>query len=115
MTGAPRRLAGAAVLAVLLTGCSQVQALAPVGGNGLAEVRFAAIDVLLAAGVTVEVAPVCTAQPAAITCLGRAGGGDAITVSSPGSAARTMTVDVGDRRLYDGPVADVLDAAARPR
>lgn len=109
------RLAGAAGLALLVAGCSQAQALAPVGGNGLAEVRFAAIDVLLAAGEDIAVAPVCTAEPAAITCTGRAGGGEAIAVSSPGSAAQTMTVDVGDRRLYDGPVADVLDAAARPR
>lgn len=115
MTAAPRRLAVAGVLALVLTGCSQVQALAPVGGNGLAQVRFAAVDVLLSAGVTVEVAPVCTAEPDAITCTGRAGGGEAIAVSSPGSAAQTMTVDVGDRRLYDGSVGDVLNAAARPR
>ncbi len=47
----------------------------PVGGNGLAQVRFAAVDVLLAAGVTVEVAPVCTAEPDAITCTGRAAAG----------------------------------------
>lgn len=115
MTAGPRRLAAAVGLAVLLAGCSQVQALAPVGGNGLAEVRFAAIDVLLDAGVDVTVAPSCLAGPAEITCSGRAAGGEPITVNSPGSAAETMTVDVGGRRLYEGSVADVLDAAARPR
>jgi hypothetical protein len=52
-------IAGAVGLVVTLCGCSQISALAPVGGDAIAEVRYGAIDVLLAEGVDVLEAPVC--------------------------------------------------------
>ena len=61
-----RRLRSAAVAgafvaaALLVAGCSQVSALAPVGGDRVTEVRYAANDQLLKAGTDVMTAPVCT-------------------------------------------------------
>lgn len=48
-----------AVIGVLLAGCSQIAAIAPVGGSHLAEVRYAAIDLLVDAEVEILTAPVC--------------------------------------------------------
>lgn len=53
---------------LVITGCaSQVAALAPVGGDDITAVRFAAIDVLLAKGVAIMQAPVCTEVAARYT------------------------------------------------
>lgn len=112
-----RRRAGAALLVGLaLAGCSQVDALAPVGGNRLAEVRFAALDVLLDAEVELLTAPVCTMAAAdAVECAGTRADGAAITVSAPAGDPLTMTVLVDGTRLWSGSVAAVLDAAAEGR
>ncbi len=108
-----RITAGAAALAAIAA-CSQTEALAPVGGDQLAEVRFASIDVLLAAGVEILTAPVCEAAGNGdVSCAGTTVTGDAITVVSLESNASNMTVKVGDRTVYAGSIAEVLDAHSR--
>ena len=93
---------------------SQVAAIAPVGGGRIAEVRFAGNDVLAREGVAVLVAPVCTEEASTITCTGSAQDGAVITVRSAADRQTAVTVVVGSRTLYDGPIQDVLDQAARP-
>jgi hypothetical protein len=97
-----------------LAGCSQVAAIAPVGGDHLAEVRYAAIDVLLDADTDVLTAPVCAqATSGEVTCAGKTTEGDDIAVVSPADDQTIVTVTVGDRELYSGSIMDVLNDAAR--
>ena len=114
----PRRSAGALVLAaLLLAGCSQTAALAPVGGNRLSEVRFAANDVLVAQSIQILTAPVCTASgadDATISCTGETTDQQTITVTSKATDQKNMDVTVGSRSIYHGSVMDVLNANARP-
>jgi hypothetical protein len=113
----PARASHALVLAaavLTLTGCSQVAALAPVGGDRLSIIRFAANDVLEEQGVELLVAPVCTADGRDVTCRGSSLQGAAITVTSSTDDQAEMTVQVGDRTIYAGSVQDVIDAGARP-
>jgi hypothetical protein len=102
---------GAAMLA--LAGCSQVAAIAPVGGERMATVRYAAIDVLVAAGVAVETAPVCTEDQAdqSVTCTGSAVDGATIAVTSTGADPSELTVAVGGTTLYSGDIQSVLEKA----
>jgi hypothetical protein len=103
-----------AVVGVLLAGCSQIAAIAPVGGNHLAEVRYAAIDVLLDADVEILTAPVCAQAPAGeVSCQGETADGADITVVSPPDDQTIVTVTVGDDELYSGSITDVIDEAAR--
>jgi hypothetical protein len=104
-------LAALAVGAV--TGCSQIAAIAPVGGNHQAEVRYAAIDVLLDAGVEILVAPDCASAGGGITCEGETVSGERITAQSSAADPSSVTVAVGAHRLYSGSILDVLDKAAR--
>lgn len=99
--------------AAAMAGCSQVAAIAPVGGSREAEVRYAAIDVLQDAGIDVLTTPVCvTAQDdAEIRCMGTTFDGAAIEAVSPADAPDTFTLTVGDRTLYDGSISEVLEAA----
>lgn len=111
--GVPRALLAAGLAVVALAGCSQIEAIAPVGGNHEAEVRYAAIDVLLDAGVEILVAPDCDAKDGAIVCEGETVSGDQIAVESTAADPSSLTVRVGTDVLYSGPVLDVLDDAAR--
>jgi hypothetical protein len=101
-------LAGAA-----LAGCSQIAAIAPVGGSRESEVRYAAIDVLVERGIEVRTAPVCamTDQDKEIACEGDTIAGEPIKVLSPADAPDTFTLTVGDETLYSGSTQDVLEAA----
>jgi hypothetical protein len=103
-------------LALALGGCSQISALAPVGGDAIAEVRFGAIDVLLANDIDVLDAPTCSTLDAstAATCAGSTTTGEAITVTSSTAADAQLEVVVGGRSLYSGPLQAVIDEAARP-
>lgn len=106
-------LACAALIAPLLGGCSQVAALAPVGGNRVAEVRYGAIDVLLGDGIEPLEAPVCAASGETITCEGTTTAGETIAVVSSTGADALLEVKVGTRVLYSGSLQTVLDEAAR--
>lgn len=110
-----RRVAATASLlaVVLLAGCSQVAAIAPVGGNHLTEVRFATIDVLLQRGVELEAVPTCTrADDGAISCAGTTRAGDAVTSSSPAAEPDSLTVEVSAEVVFTGSVSAVIDTAA---
>ncbi|MET2010381.1 hypothetical protein ABXJ56_02425 [Microbacterium chocolatum] len=101
---------GAASVTLALAGCSQVAAIAPVGGDRLAEVRYAANDVLLEEGIDILTAPVCTSpDEIAVTCEGETMDGEVIRVESTAEAQDDVVVTVGDRTLYDGSLLDVLD------
>jgi hypothetical protein len=109
-----KRLAVIALTLLTLTGCSQVAALAPVGGDGITMVRFAANDILVQQKVDVLVAPACTQAGTDITCTGTTITGEPITVASTDTDNAELTVTVGGRTIYTGSVQDVLDAGARP-
>lgn len=99
---------------VLLGGCaSQIEALAPVGGDDLATVRIASTDVLLGLKLSILEAPQCTQTPAAITCLGTLTDGSTVRVEAPGRGRTTMTVTVSGDVIYDGAIQDVLDETSR--
>ena len=67
---AAKAAAIAALVATGLVGLLPGLAPAPVGGDRLATVRFAANDVLVQTRVAVLVVPTCTASGAAISCTG---------------------------------------------
>lgn len=107
-------IAGVALAGLLLAGCSQIAAIAPVGGNHLTEVRYAAIDVLLDADIEILTAPVCAQAPSGeVSCQGETTDGTDIAVLSPADDQTIVTVTVGDDELYSGSIMKVLDAAAR--
>jgi hypothetical protein len=112
-----RRLLALAALPVVAAACSQTAALAPVGGDRLAEVRFATIDVLMSHDVDVLVAPVCTASGTddeTIDCRGTTTDERPITASSSADEQDRLVVTVGDEAPWVVSVQDVLTAAARP-
>lgn len=109
----PIRAVGAGLgLLGALAGCSQVAALAPVGGDRLAEVRVATNDVLVDRAVPVLTAPVCSAAGDAVTCTGTTVDQQPITATS--TDPDTLVVTVGPTTLFTGSVQDVLTSAARP-
>ena len=108
-------LAAAVVLALGLTACSQVSALAPVSGDGITTLRMAADDVLLENGVAVLVAPKCKADGSAYACQGSTVDGSPISVTSAAGKPRRMTVTVGGTVLYDGEVDPVVQKAAEAK
>ncbi len=106
-----------ALVALALAGCSQTAALAPVGGDRLAEVRFAAIDELLRQHVEILVAPVCTASgpdDEDIDCAGSTIDGRSIAASSHHEHLDLLVVTVDGKVIYDRSLQDVLTSAARP-
>jgi hypothetical protein len=103
---------GVLLAAVVLAGCSQVAAIAPVGGDRLAEVRFAGLDVLTSEGVDVRTAPVCAqTDDLTVTCEGDTFDDAAIRVSSPGATPDDLEVVVGADTLYSGSLQSVLEKA----
>ena len=110
-----RRFAALALGAVLLGSCSQTAALAPVSGNHLTVVRFAAIDKLVEHGIDILTAPVCAETAKTVKCTGQTVKGEVITVLSTTQDPDDMTVTVGSQvPLYQGAVLSVIDSAARP-
>ena len=113
-----RALIPVAALAVAvplaLTGCSQIAAIAPVGGVHVSEVRYAALDILVQKEVDVLTVPVCTTVERAVTCTGSTLDGAAIEVDSPADDPTNLTVTVDGAVLYSGSIQDVLDAAVEP-
>lgn len=110
-----RRLFGVCALAatLALAGCSQVAAIAPVGGNHLTEVRFATIDVLQQKGIALEAVPTCTrASDGAISCTGTTEDGAAVAAASPAADPDSFTVTVGSDTVFTGSVSAVIDQAA---
>jgi hypothetical protein len=108
-------LATGAAIMLALTGCSQIAAIAPVGGDHLAEVRFAANDLLLQADVELLTAPACaTESDGAIMCEGETVNGEKIAVKSPADDPESLTVTVGSDTLYSGSIQEALEKSLRP-
>ena len=108
-------LATAAAITLALAGCSQIAAIAPVGGDHLAEVRFAANDLLLQADIELLTAPACTTESdGAIACEGETVSGEKITVESPADDPQSLTVTVGSDTLYSGSIQEALEKSLRP-
>jgi hypothetical protein len=108
-----RALLAVAVVAAL-AGCSQVAALAPVGGDRMAEVRFATIDVLLDKGIEVREAPVCETTGDTIACAGTTSDGTPIESTSTTGDDAPLDILVGGDSIFSGDLATVLAEAARP-
>ncbi|MFJ4037177.1 hypothetical protein ACIPVB_03760 [Microbacterium sp. NPDC090007] len=109
-----RLLSIAPLMAVaVLAGCSQIAAIAPVGGNHLTEVRFATIDVLQEQGIALQDVPTCTrGDDGSVACTGTTSTGDDVAASSPGSDPDRVTVTVSSKVVFDGSVSEVIDRAA---
>lgn len=100
---------------LVLTGCSQVAALAPVGGNRATEIRFATIDVLLDHDIALMDAPTCAmADDRAVTCTGTTVEGQTVTATSPAQDQASLEVRVGDDVLYQGTIDAVIETSIRP-
>ncbi len=109
-----RRVRGGVLLGtvLLLAGCSQVSALAPVGGDRVTEVRYAANDLLLQNRVDVMTAPVCTmASDKSVTCEGETLDHQRIAVESTASDQSSLTVTVDGKLLATADIATVLEKA----
>ena len=107
-----RRALMLVLAATALTGCSQIDALAPVSGGPIQTVRVGILDVLVRENVQILVAPVCTKGETAFTCVGSTIDGSEINAEANLTAPYFMKVSVGDQVIYDGAVQDVLDEAA---
>ncbi len=105
--------ASTVVVALLLSGCSQVASLVPVSGGPEATVRIATIDVLTREKVAVLVAPVCTAKSGSIGCTGTTAAKEPIVVTSGAKAPYAMTVTVGGKEIFSGTAQAVIDEAAQ--
>ncbi len=97
--------------AMMLTACSQVASLTPVGGSSVTSVRNAANDVLIEQQVPILVAPTCSAVDSGFTCVGSTIDGAEILVTAAGTAPYDMSISVGGSVIFEGNAQDVLDAA----
>ena len=116
MNSRAKRLARVAAVGIALgglTGCaSQIAALKPVGGDALAGVRTATIDLVLAEGFEFLEAPVCTQTSEEIRCVGSTTENFKVTAVSVLDGTAAVSVMLGAETIYQGPVADVLEQAA---
>lgn len=113
MTARTMRFVGllAAGALLLLTGCSQISALAPVGGDDITGLRTAAVDVLLQKKVAIKVAPTCVESSTEYRCQGTTVTGGPILVTAPTADPIIMTITVDGAQIFNGSVDDVLTAA----
>lgn len=128
-------MAATAITAVIATaGCNQIAQLQPVAGDAVTGVRIATNDVLLNAGVAIQVAPVCTFVDTDYTCKGTTTDGlpivaEATTVATDqvppdlvlaaeeseegADDVVVLEVTVGDQTIFRGLVSEVLRRNAR--
>lgn len=103
---------GAALAAVMsLAGCSQVAAIAPVGGDRVSNVRYAALDVLVAEGVELLTAPDCVEKDRSVSCTGSSLDGATITVTSTAADEDHLEIVVGTATLFSGSLSAVINDA----
>lgn len=115
MNGRARRRLGTAIasgaLVLMATaGCSQVTGLAGGTPNLVFTAQSTTIDLVLKRGERIALGPVCDGPSTKeITCSdGRTASGKAISVNVVDGPAGIISVRLGDERIYDGPVANVL-------
>lgn len=97
--------------AALLTGCSQIDSLTPVGGAAVTSVRNATYDVLVQEQVAILEAPVCESTDSGFTCTGSTTDGEPIVATAGSTSPFPLTIMIGERVLFDGTATDVLEAA----
>lgn len=97
--------------APLLVGCSQVDALQQVSGVPLSTVKIAADDVLLTRDIPLLSAPVCTEGDGQFTCTATTLTRKPVDVTVPDDEEMIMTVTVDGKRIFKGPVQDVIEQA----
>ena len=100
-----------AVGALLLTGCSQIDSLTPVGGAAVTSVRNATYDVLVHEQVSILEAPVCESTESGFTCTGSTTDGESIVATAGSTSPYPLTIMIGERVLFDGTATEVLEAA----
>ncbi|TQK20300.1 hypothetical protein FBY40_2829 [Microbacterium sp. SLBN-154] len=101
----------ALTVALAAAGCSQIAAIAPVGGDRLAEVRYAVNDILIEEGIDILVAPVCTvgADEVTVACEGSTRDERAIDAVSEAASSDQIVVRVDDEVVYEGSLMTVLE------
>ena len=99
------------LMGVMLASCSQIDALAPVGGAAITSVRNATYDVLLDKDIAILVAPQCTAVASGFTCEGSTIDGRSIVAEASADPPYELKVLVGNEVLFDGTARQVLDDA----
>jgi len=113
---AAKRVASAAVIALSLaavSGCaSQLDALAPVGGDDLSMVRSASTTILLANNLEILDAPQCEKSETEIACVGSLLDGSEVLVTAPLDPFGSMTVTVGGSVVFEGDLKKVIEQAA---
>jgi hypothetical protein len=106
-------IAAFAIVSPLAACSSQLAALGPVSGDGLNRVRIAATDVLMAQGLDILRAPVCTQVAKQVTCEGSLVGGASVAVTADiTSTPYPMTLAIDGKVVFNGDAQTVLDRAA---
>jgi hypothetical protein len=109
-----KRLVAIAGLMLAVTGCaSQISGLAPVGGDTITGVRFAAIDALLKERIAIKRAPVCHDVASGYACSGTTVDGKAIEVTATDADDPAMVVTVDGVVVYKGTMMTKLNEAAQ--
>ena len=108
-----RRLLSRVALAagLLLTGCSQIDALQPVSGGPITTVRNATYVVLVDQQVPIKVAPICEEAADAFLCIGSTLDGLEITATAKATAPYDLTIEVGGEVIFTGSAEQVLSDA----
>lgn len=107
----PVMVVALSAMALLLSGCSQIDALAPVGGAAITTVRNATYDVLIDEDIEILVAPQCSVVSSGFTCEGTTVDGAPIIAEADPEAPYELTIVVGEEVIFEGTAQDVLQAA----
>jgi hypothetical protein len=99
------------LLVSTLAGCSQIDALAPVGGDKITSVRNAANNVLVQQQVEILVAPTCSTVETGFSCMGSTVDNEPIVVEASGTAPFPLVITVDGITIFEGSAQDVLDQA----
>ena len=96
---------------LLLSACSQIDSLTPVGGSAVTSVRNATNDVLVDQQVPILVAPVCTEVDTGFTCTGSTTDGREILTKADGTSPYELTISIDGEVIFTGTATEVLEAA----
>jgi|688.fasta_scaffold1100337_2 hypothetical protein len=107
--------AALAATALIASGCSQIDAYAPVSGVPKATIEVAIGDVLAAQQIPVLVRPECQQTNETFTCEGSTTTGARILATSTSVKPFTLTLTVGDATIYSGDAQDAINEAMRAR
>lgn len=106
-----RVIAAATLGGLLITACSQVSSLTPVGGAALTSVRNATYDVLIDQQIAILAAPQCESTESGFTCTGSTIEEEDIVAEAGPEAPYELTISIGGRVIFEGTAQEVLEAA----